>query len=121
MKKIVACLFVVVLSFAMLSGCSSKPSLDGTWKLTKSTMGDTEISVEKLKEFGVKVMELKLADGKITIDVGGETVEGTYTLDGKKITIKETGVENENLMEGTIDGKELKINDGSMTLYFEKE
>lgn len=124
MKKTGMSLILAFMLVVSLVSCGSKDIAKGTWKLTKGYSGETEVTAEQLKTFGLDEMTFTFEDGKVTIkaDSSSETSDGTYTVDGNKVTISSEGADD---VEGTIDGDELTIeeeNGGtSMKLILERQ
>ena len=127
MKKI-ALLMVLVLTVALFAGCSGSDSgAAGTYELVSIKEDDMNMSGEDLKAFGEMMgvkgslitMELT-SDGKAKItssfmeEVAGE---GTYTLDGNKITVT---IDNSPI-SGTVDGGRITLSDENLEMVFEKQ
>ena len=127
MKKI-ALLMVLVLTVALFVGCSGSDSgAAGTYELVSIKEDDMNMSGEDLKAFGEMMgvkgslitMELT-SDGKAKItssfmeEVAGE---GTYTLDGNKITVT---IDNSPI-SGTVDGGKITLSDENLEMVFEKQ
>ena len=127
MKKI-ALLMVLVLTVALFAGCSGSDSgAAGTYELVSIKEDDMNMSGEDLKAFGEMMgvkgslitMELT-SDGKAKItssfmeEVAGE---GTYTLDGNKITVT---IDNSPI-SGTVDGGKITLSDENLEMVFEKQ
>ncbi len=126
MKKI-ALLMALVLTVSMFAACGGSSGVDGTYELVSMKEGDTTYDVDQLKSMaemmGVKgaliTMELT-SDGKANIassfmeEVAGE---GTYTLDGDKITV----TIQDAPVSGTVDGKTITLAQDDMEMVFEKQ
>lgn len=73
-----------------------------------------------LKKYGMSPddMYVEFIDGdKCRVAISGQTQEGTYTKDGKNITITVDG----DPASGTIDGNKLTIVINEQTMVFEKK
>ena len=112
MKKIAAITALVLALVLVLSACGSK--IEGKWKVNDPTkMG--------LDKDGSVIFEFK--SGKLTISMKqgsmSATVEGTYKVDGKNLTLSYEGNDGKGTYE--ISGKTLKITMDGETLEFTKQ
>ncbi len=83
--------------FLLLAGCS-KPSLVGTWELKSPAM----VTTMEFTDTTFKSTSLKIMDKKPVI-VNGEAIRtetsGTYTFDGKQLTLTVTDVKLPDAMK----------------------
>jgi uncharacterized protein (TIGR03067 family) len=107
MKPIAIVALVVVLS---QTGDDAR-SHQGTWVPTEA-----ELAAQKLPAEVLKALKLTLADGKYTVESGGGTDRGTYTLDPAKTpkAMDITGTDGPNkgktfLAIYELDGDTLKV------------
>lgn len=132
MKRIISLLLVTLLVAALFVGCSKSDPV-GTYKIdmdsmikaakeeseAAKSMSDAEIR-ELLEKTGITedAMGLEIKDdGKFTIDFAGDKEEGTWKLDGSKITLT---VDNDPLECDYEDGK-ITMDMGGTTLIFVKK
>ena len=100
MRTLIGCAMVVVLAVAGGAGADEKDKIDGkklvgTWEPNEAK-GDAKHVIEFTK------------DGKLNIKAGAEVkYEGTYTLDGNKLSLTVKAGENEIKKMATI----LKLTD----------
>ena len=113
MKKILACLLVLVLALTCFVACGKKDgdkaaatvegkyvisSMDGLGSSLEEYLAAVEMKAEDFM-----TLELK-ADGAASLNMAGEGGDGTWTQDGDKITLTIDG----DSMEFTLSGNELK-------------
>ena len=132
MKRTISLILVALLVAALFVGCS-KSSPAGSYKIdmdsmikaakeeseAAKSMSDAEIR-ELLEKTGITedAMGLEIKDdGKFTIDFAGDKEEGTWKLDGSKITLT---VDNDPLECDYEDGK-ITMDMGGTTLVFVKK
>ncbi len=115
---------VAVASVALLGGCASKSddaSFVGDWKLVamESENEEDSVSAEDLalmEEMGLSIsLEVK-EDGKASMTMFDEPMEGTWKADGKNLTFT---FEGESL-PGTLEGDELSFTQDDMRMVFKK-
>lgn len=132
MKRIISLILVALLVAALFVGCSKSDPV-GTYKIDMDSMikamkeetdelkdkSDEEIK-ELMKQLGMSEdafgLEIK-DDGKFTLEYAGEKEEGTWKLDGSKITLT---VDNDPLECDYEDGK-ITMDMGGTTLVFVKK
>lgn len=109
-----------------LASCSSGSSdiAEGTWVLKSASSGDKEITQEQLQANEIGDTTFSFKDGKveITMPSSSEVSEGTYTVDGDKVTISAEG--EKDSYSGTIKDSQLTITQKDaedMKLIFEKK
>ncbi len=95
MKKIIAIAIIAVMVFALVSCGASK--YEGTYKYEKEILGE-KITVElELKSGGKAVMKVdeeesnlkwSVKDKTVTIEGSDESIEGTFSDDGKTISFE---------------------------------
>ena len=127
MKKI-ALLMVLVLTLCVLAGCGGSGSAaSGTYELISIKEGDMSMAGEELESYakllGVKgaliTMELT-SDGKASIaspimdELSGE---GTYKVDGSKITVTIDG----DPIDGTLEGGKITLANEDLEMVFQKK
>ena len=127
MKKI-ALLMVMILTVSLLAGCggSGGSGVVGKYELVSITEDGTTMKGEELEAYakllGVdgSLMSMELtSDGKVIMtsammeDLSGE---GTYKVDGNKITV----TVDDAPAEGTIDGNRITLNAEDTEMIFEK-
>jgi len=132
MKRIISLILVALLVAALFVGCSKSDPV-GTYKIDMDSMIEAkkkesgelkDKSNEEIKDllkqtgmsedaFGLEIKD----DGKFTIDFAGDKEEGTWKLDGSKITLT---VDNDPLECDYEDGK-ITMDMGGTTLIFVKK
>ena len=132
MKRIISLLLVTLLVAALFVGCSKSDPV-GTYKIDLDSMIEAkkkesdktkDMSNEEIKDlmkqagisedaFGLEIKD----DGKFTLEYAGEKEEGTWKLDGSKITLT---VDNDPLECDYEDGK-ITMDMGGTTLVFVKK
>ncbi len=128
MRK-VAVLMVLVLTLGLFAGCGggSGSGVAGTYELVSMkadgmTMSKDDLeSMAKMMNLEGSLVTLELSsDGKAVIasdfmeDMAGE---GTYTVDGSKITV----TINDAPATGTVDGSKITIGADDVEMVFEKK
>lgn len=115
MRRYLAVVLTVVLGVAAClatAGCSQQPDADsviGSWTLTKITAEGTEVTGEQVAEvFGGVVSYDFQNGGKLVMSVSDSEVEGTWTQNGDKVTVDIGGDSG----EGTVSGDTLTIEAG---------
>ena len=124
-KKIGAFILSAGMVF-MLASCSSGSSdiAEGTWVLKSASSRSTEVTQEQLQAEEVGDTSFTFKEGKVEIRMpsSDEVGEGTYTVDGDKVTISADG--ETDTYSGTIKDGQLTItqNDSEdLKLIFEKK
>ncbi len=132
MKRIISLILVALLVAALFVGCSKSDPV-GTYKIDMDSMIEAmkkesgelkDKSNEEIKDllkqtgmsedaFGLEIKD----DGKFTLEYAGEKEEGTWKLDGSKITLT---VDNDPLECDYEDGK-ITMDMGGTTLVFVKK
>ena len=121
MRKM-ALAMVLVMALAALTACS--PSLDGAWKITNMSgdaldFGADWLDVEQLFASGLIEITLTFSKGTVTIGISAlgqsESTDGTYTVNGNKVTID--GVE----MTYKISGSKLTLEKGGAVITLERK
>lgn len=132
MKKTIAVLLVLLIGVTLLVGCGGGGSaLSGKYTLTSITMDGQTMTVAELKEAASTLgVDFDLSGFYIEFKTGNkfslgmkmellgmdEAIEGTYTVNGNKITLT---VEGEP-QEATINGNKVTISMGEDSMVFEK-
>lgn len=124
MKKTIIMLLMLVIGISMLVGCggSTTPTLSGKYYFVSMTADGETVTVEDMTAFGVNPDDLYLefqAGGNFRIVLSGISVTqtGTFTVDGKTVTLT---VEGDSLI-GTIDGNRVTLENDGETMVFEKK
>jgi hypothetical protein len=132
MKRTISLILVALLVAALFVGCSKSDPV-GTYKIDMDSMIEAmkkesgelkDKSNEEIKDllkqtgmsedaFGLEIKD----DGKFTLEYAGEKEEGTWKLDGSKITLT---VDNDPLECDYEDGK-ITMDMGGTTLVFVKK
>ena len=122
MKKLIA-LALVMIAVVSLVGCGGKNGATGTYKIV-SFMGMEIEQANSLYNLGggegniedLFVLQLQ-SGGKATFTSNGQKAEGTYSIDGKSISLT---VEGETLT-GTIEDGKITLSIEGIELVFEKK
>lgn len=124
-KKIGAFILSAGMIFTLAS-CSleSGDIAEGTWVLKSASSGSTEVTQEQLQAEKIGDTTFTFKEGKveITMPSSDEVGEGTYTVDGDKVTISADG--ETDTYSGTIKDGQLTIMQGDsedLKLIFEKK
>ena len=135
MKKVLAILAAVLMLTSALIGCGGGNSAAGTYKLKSMSANGMEFTRESYQALldlaaaatGTKlsvddVMKLELTnDGKFKISIyQEEDKEGTYKIEGEKITLSAPDGEAGDAIEGTLKNGELTISMDGTTVVFAK-
>lgn len=129
MKKTVTVLLAALLIFVM-GACgnsgdtgSASTAATGTYKITSMTMEGQTFTAEELQANGQDITDSKLeikegGEFSLVLLAGGEneTVSGTWTEDGNKISLTSDGV----TMEATLDGNKMTLSQNGAEMTFEK-
>lgn len=126
MKKWVFTFLVGLMMMISLVGCSGSKDPVGTYNLISMNSGGMELSVKELAglfEIDVDItLELK-ADNSFLLDMGffmedeGESITGTWKLDGDSLILSRDGEE----LPVTFDGKTVVMDMEGEILTFEKQ
>lgn len=123
MKRSFLLLLSVLFMFTfVLAGCSNTPksSLEGTtWVISsgKDASG-IELTSELLDSVGIGDFTLELkADGVLTASYAEESGEGTWSEKDNVVTIEMDG----DTLTANVEGDQLTLEQGDMTLYFDKK
>ena len=126
MKKWVFTFLVGLMMMISLVGCSGSKDPVGTYNLISMNSGGMELSVKELAglfEIDVDItLELK-ADNSFLLDMGffmedeGESITGTWKLDGDSLILSRDGEEQ----PVTFDGKTVVMDMEGEILTFEKQ
>ncbi|BBF43053.1 hypothetical protein lbkm_1739 [Lachnospiraceae bacterium KM106-2] len=120
-KKSLVLAMVLVLCLAMVTGCGGKKdALSGTtWELSGGEALGQKVSKEQLKtKIGDKEYTIDFkTGGKVSMNMGGQKGDGKYTVEDKKVTLKDNTTE----YECTLDGDELSLEVSSIKLIFSKK
>lgn len=100
LKSFAAILMVLTLCLGLMTACGSNSPV-GKWKLSEATAAGVTVDVTEL--FGEMTIELK-SDGTAIMTAMGETENGTWKQEGSKITI---------------EGSEVKLEDGKLIMESE--
>lgn len=129
-KKVLALILVAMLTIGMLVSCGSDKAA-GTWKLTKASAGGQELTAEQLSATGMGEAKITLKDGKATVEMLGQTAEGTYKVDGDNVTISTSAASTSTddasatsaaeSITGTIKDNQLTIEQSGTSMTFEKQ
>ena len=106
----------------LLAACSSATggtdAMTGTWELSSAEASGITLSKEALSSMGLsESLTMEFYGGKFTANFAGETGEGTYKIDGDKVTMTSEGED----MVGTLVDNELRIEESGATLIFTKK
>ena len=106
----------------LLAACSSATggtdAMTGTWELSSAEASGITLSKEALSSMGLsESLTMDFNGGKFTANFAGETGEGTYKIDGDKVTMTAEGED----MVGTLVDNELRIEESGATLIFTKK
>lgn len=115
--KIVAIITILAIALVVLVGCGSK--LKGKYTIVSMTSGAVTMDETAIRNNGGNPDELYIEfDGDTFKMVAfGTTTEGTYKKEGDKLTLTAEGED----LAATVDGKQIKIEEESMSMTFEKK
>ncbi|MDD3222328.1 MAG: hypothetical protein EOM34_16795 [Clostridia bacterium] len=114
MKKLA--LFVVLgfILTSILGGCGTKSVAGTTWALDGGEYQGHEISREEMEDTYGEILYMFRSDNVVTVSVDGMTDEGTWTQDGKTVTIGGIG-------SLELKGNKLIMEDSESTIVFKKK
>jgi hypothetical protein len=125
-KRFVLMMLAVIAASALalaLVGCESATSVDyaGKYPLSKATAQAGTLEGSDLADAGLSPSEnyIEIKDSKnITFVLGGDTIETTYSLDGKTLHVKD----GSSTLDFTLEGNTLSYYEptSKATLYFTK-
>lgn len=108
-KKVSLFFLAVIMTASLLTACGSKTNAAvGTWKATTVEASGVSVSLADYEASTGTTLEITFdfkSDGTVTGNMNGETVDGTYTVDGSNVSITFDG-ETETL---TIDGNQMTL------------
>lgn len=109
---------IMVMCITVLAACGkSGDRYEGTtWKLSGGEAAGVTVTEDQLASFGEMTLDFK-KDNVISLNSNGEAQEAKYSVDGKTVTIKDDSTE----MSATVDGDEMSIDMGGVTLKFKKQ
>ncbi|MCR5736279.1 MAG: hypothetical protein K6G64_01350 [Eubacterium sp.] len=122
MKKILA-LVLSLMMILSLTACGGSDKYAGTYKVVSVTVQNTTIKKgddlwKKAFSDESKLPYMKLdGKGKCTFLFDSETSEGEYSVDGEKITLKDS----KESIDGKIKDNQITISAGGADMVFEKE
>lgn len=119
-NSMILSILVLVLLVVMLSACSKKKELIGTWIIESVDIDGVSISWDALVSNGMSEDQLIVVlkeDGIAVVTSDGNEMEGTYIQEDTLVTITINGISEEFTYA---DGK-LSANDGEYTIFFVKE
>ena len=126
MKKKVVMILAVVLCIALCmaltacgsNGASQSTSVEGTkWAVSSVTDADgNETTGDDIAAVVGDITYEFQGDGVLAVTAAGQTVEGTWSQDGNKITIEANG----ETSEGALDGDALTFEVNGATTVFTK-
>jgi len=124
MKKTIVVLAALVLSMSMMFACGKgdggkggKAELKGVYTIT--TVESPTNGKKTADQVGMALLTLEFFDGgKVEKGFGGlKQGEGTFQLDGTKLTLTIKGEK----IEGTVDGKKVTITEDGLKKTYEKQ
>ena len=120
MKKVIALALILMLGVAILAGCGD--SLSGKYVLVSASNGSETKTGDDLKgEFEDNLPYIEFNGGNYkALSEYGSSFEGTFTVDGKDITLNAPEGE-EDVLKGTIDGKKITFTNNGFTMIYEKK
>lgn len=122
MKKKIGAYIISLGMIFSLTACSGGQtnSVDGSWELTKGYSGDTEVTQEQLQKAGIGGTTFTFKDGKVEITTtgSGEVSEGTYTVEGDKVTISAAEGSEETASGSSVEATEYTgtVKDDQLTI-----
>ena len=102
---VAAIVLLVLFLTGVIGGGGGANKFVGEWKFEKMSMMGLEITKDTISAFGMGDMDMKVViseDGTVKMDVfdESETFQGTFSEDGKKLTISQYGESIEFVIEG---------------------
>ena len=122
MKKticaVLLCALVLSLALAGCGGGGPSSGLAGTeWSLSSVEANGIQVEGEMLSQFASS--SLKFEQGKFTMNLNDESAEGTYTVNGKTVTLTVSGEDATATLQ---DDGSLKLElDESTSMTFTKK
>ncbi|MEA4854410.1 MAG: lipocalin family protein [Christensenella sp.] len=128
MKKKVIVVLAVVLCLALclaFTACGNNNAAQGeaasvegtTWKVSSVTDEDgNKMTGDEMSSVMGEISYEFQADGVLSVTAAGQTIEGTWSQDGNKITIESNG----ETSEGVLDGEALTFEANGGTTVFVK-
>lgn len=120
MKKRMMLLLAMILTIFALAGCGGEKTSPavGTWKATTVSVSGVSVDVDEyLKQSGNEDVKMEMVlnkDNSMSIDMAGQTGEGTWKLDGSTLTLT---IDGDSLDTTYEDGKiTMDLSGVSMTL-----
>lgn len=117
-NSILKVVLVMVLCVCVFGACGKKSGLSGIYELSSGKTGDVEVTKDQMASLGMGNANIEFTSDKdVKMSLGDQISEGTYTVDGDKVSIK-LDDETEN---ATLDGDKLTFEMEGMSLVFIKK
>lgn len=118
MKKILALVIAAVMIAAVFAGCgSSAPDMTGKWTIKSATIGGETMSGDEMLNYYGDLTYTFSDDGTVTLTTLGLDLDGTYSLNGSKLTLSIGGQDG----VATVDGNQFTLEEGDASIVFEKQ
>ncbi|MCI9486355.1 MAG: DUF4923 family protein [Lachnospiraceae bacterium] len=122
-KRIAVLMLAAVMVVLALAGCGGKKDASpvvGTWKATEVEAMGVNVKVDEyLEQMGMGDMKMEMSitdDGKFSMDMAGQQVEGTWKFSGSTLTLT---AEGSDLDAEYKDGK-ITVDESGVKVIFEK-
>ena len=122
-KRVAVFMLAVVMAVLALAGCGGKKDASpvvGTWKATEVEAMGVNVKVDEyLEQMGMGDMKMEMSitdDGKFSMDMAGQQVEGTWKFSGSTLTLT---AEGSDLDAEYKDGK-ITVDESGVKVIFEK-
>lgn len=116
MSVLAICMFVFV-------GCGNSSSTannsleNTTWSLNGAESSGVQVTKDQLDSImGETTLQFK-EDGQMSMSLAGESVDGTYTVNGNTISLTMSG----STTDVTLDGDQITMESAGMQLFFTKQ
>lgn len=122
-KRIAVLMLAAVMVVLALAGCGGKKDASpvvGTWKATEVEAMGVNVKVDEyLEQMGMGDMKMEMSitdDGKFSMDMAGQQVEGTWKFSDSTLTLT---AEGSDLDAEYKDGK-ITVDESGVKVIFEK-
>ena len=119
MKKLITLLFILIFCATMVTACGDDTGLTGKYYLSSVTEGGETMDAATLAEHGLDISGFHIEfidNSKFRMVTFDESEDGTYTLDGKSLTLSADG----ETITATIDNNTITLDIDGTVMVFEK-
>ena len=117
-RKLTVVLACMLLCMLVIAGCGgSSEGVVGTWKLTSMESNGETVGEEMLNQASIEMTFTFEEGDQFSASLMGSTVEGTYTLEGSKLTMTVDG----EPAEAELSGNTFVVEESDIRMIFTKQ